>query len=981
MSRFSKRCETQVDRRPDPLVRRSTAASHATADTTLATMVPQNGQPSTGRPQHQPPGLPSFMAPNPTFDPSPYFNNLDPTQAAKQMAALTAASQARIANSRPTPLLNPSGTNSAPFLGGTNTPNYPAANYDPLPGSSAQHATFQMPSNLSTSNSSSFLDPMSQQATRAVSQANNTTLKQRQQGFLNGLANVMTTMGTPLPPTLTGVHTPSYDPNTSKWKSLEPSTEVGFLRLAGKDINLFMLWGSVFQSGGGHAVTANNGWGAVLAQFNLPEEIPQPFPNVGTISVAQTIVQLYMSMLLPFEQWYRSNIQDQQKKALASRQGGQQTPVDSLGHNRLPGGSQPGQMQRVPSGHSMTSMNLAPGLMPPVNGSSFPQPPTSLIPIQRPGSAAPNQGTLGASNSISGSLLLDGQVNGLTSDADVLDQEMQGIKRKMEYEEREGKRARQKTGSEPPAESTPSAVSTAVDRSSATTSSTAPQALSAMPAPPRPRQQPSRRKIEYVPLAREVETYGGRDLKLLETELGNLPQRRPIRDINDWGTVDIEALTMSIRSRLSTELSYALTTFTLLSTMRGQTPGSGFPVFQSPDLFDEVLDLLEEQAFGDAQDTVVDLLHADSPIVTHRELMNLVYESQSQPFAGLSHHQGSKASNLGPRQRPGNIILAILNIIRNLSTIPDNLEFISRHPRLIDLMLRLCAVTHGEDGTPTPTSSALSLGDLVHVRKDILYTLTNIAGGIHLSTSSSHITLRMAIRAFHLISSYLIDPIEAISPLACVQLTGIPLNGSLKPPVLADVALDVFSRLSQADSNRQIFSKSITQASLLRLFHALVHRLPVVDADFQLMTRDVWLSYLEKTIMAIYSIAFLAPPAVKQKLKADRALGFKTVMLRMVQKFLMTHDSRAWFVVCTRRAVEAMKVLDDAEDCFDTSKSAVPTMSFGMGYGEVGDSSSDRGTGLLGGHRDVTWEMLMLREVQLDEVLFGELESLSRVEC
>lgn len=198
------------------------------------------------------------MAPNPAFDPSPYFN-MDPTQAAKQMAALSAASQARIANSRPTPLLNPpGGTNSAPFLGGINPSNYPAANYDPSSGSSAAHATFQMPNShplASSSNPASFLDPSMAHQAAAPRQVNNaTTLKQRERGFLTGLANVMATRGTPLPPALTGVPAPNYDPNTSMWKSIEPSSEIGYFRLAGKDVNLFKLWGSVFQSGGGNAV-------------------------------------------------------------------------------------------------------------------------------------------------------------------------------------------------------------------------------------------------------------------------------------------------------------------------------------------------------------------------------------------------------------------------------------------------------------------------------------------------------------------------------------------------------------------------------------------------------------------------------------------------------------------------------------------------------------------------------------------------------
>jgi hypothetical protein len=94
------------------------------------------------------------------------------------------------------------------------------------------------------------------------------------------------------------------------------------------------------------------------------------------------------------------------------------------------------------------------------------------------------------------------------------------------------------------------------------------QAPTTAPAPPQPRQQPSRRKIKYVPLAREVETFGGQDLKFIEAEKANLPQQQPLRDINEWGNVDTEALTMSICSRLSTELLYALTTFMLLSTMQ-----------------------------------------------------------------------------------------------------------------------------------------------------------------------------------------------------------------------------------------------------------------------------------------------------------------------------------------------------------------------------------------------------------------------------
>jgi SWI/SNF chromatin-remodeling complex subunit SWI1 len=86
-----------------------------------------------------------------------------------------------------------------------------------------------------------------------------TPLKQRQQGFLAGLSNVMAKRNAPLPPALTGIAAPNYDPNNSPWKIIEPSpTETGAFRLAGKDVNLFKLWGVVFQAGGGTLVRGIN---------------------------------------------------------------------------------------------------------------------------------------------------------------------------------------------------------------------------------------------------------------------------------------------------------------------------------------------------------------------------------------------------------------------------------------------------------------------------------------------------------------------------------------------------------------------------------------------------------------------------------------------------------------------------------------------------------------------------------------------------
>ena len=112
-----------------------------------------------------------------------------------------------------------------------------------------------------------------------------------------------------------------------------------------------------------------------------------------------------------------------------------------------------------------------------------------------------------------------------------------------------------------------------------------------------------RRKIEYIPFSSEIETAGGRNVHEIQSEILRLSRGQPLRDIHEWGKVYVDSLTMSIRSRISTELSYGLTTLILLSTMRSAAPDTGFLVGQREELLEEVLDLLEELAFSEEADT------------------------------------------------------------------------------------------------------------------------------------------------------------------------------------------------------------------------------------------------------------------------------------------------------------------------------------------------------------------------------------------
>lgn len=501
------------------------------------------------------------------------------------------------------------------------------------------------------------------------------------------------------------------------------------------------------------------------------------------------------------------------------------------------------------------------------------------------------------------------------------------------------------------------------------------------------RVQPYRRKIEYVPLAREVDTAGGRDVSQIQTEIARLSRGRLLRDITEWGRVHIDALMMSLRSRISSELSYALTTFGLLTTMRGPTPESGFPISQCGELLDEVLDLLEEAAFNGVEDTDTGNPDPDVKIVTNRQLVSYAQDDMSGPFVPPKKRPGDQdPTSAGPVQRRADIIRMVLIILRNLSAVGDNVAYMGQHPMVSHLLLRLTCVHTDVDGTPRAASPNLSLPDLIAVRKEVLMTFANLAGAVRLSSSSTPTADqdRRARQVFELVSSYLVDPTDAISPVNWIVQSGGLTTPHVRPPLLADAALEVFSRLSQPDANRQVISSTVPKGWIWKLFESLIHRLPTTDTDYTLMYReDPWMAYMEKLALGLYSLAYLMSPDLKKRTIADRQLAFTKVTFSVVKKFMsggaqMT-DCRLKFYYCCRRLIETMKLVDEGGDSFDSSQPSVPPLSFGVGYGEVGDKRIEKGFGVWGGYRDdVLWHIMMQRE--LDDIMFTELESLARVD-
>lgn len=417
----------------------------------------------------------------------------------------------------------------------------------------------------------------------------------------------------------------------------------------------------------------------------------------------------------------------------------------------------------------------------------------------------------------------------------------------------------------------------------------------------------------------------------------------------------------------------------MLTVSRGSA--TGFPIAQAPDLLEEVLDLIEDVAFDGEEDSDADFSEK-SPIITNTKLVSSLVDEGSLPFANLKPRQGEKPRGVGPGHRPGDIILAATNILRNLSIPAENHEFLGKHPRYLNVLLRAGSLKPSSSRSlPEAFAHVLSLNDLLTVRKDIVYIMLNISPHVRLpsNTTPSPQSKRIARRAFSLLASYFIDSDDAVGPFQTMLSVAPPTQyGVPPPPALLSTALECFARFCQPDDNRKIISYTVPQERLWSTYEALVHRLPSSDNDFGVLNNEPWLAYIERVMHALYSLSFLAPPKLKNRIKTCRKLRFHKVLLRFIKKLLADNSRRPWYLIVVKRAVETTKLIDACEDSFDTSHSSMPTLTFGMGWGEHGETRVEKGHGLWSGYQeDITWQIMTIGEV--DPTMFSDLASLVRV--
>lgn len=247
--------------------------------------------------------------------------------------------------------------------------------------------------------------------------------------------------------------------------------------------------------------------------------------------------------------------------------------------------------------------------------------------------------------------------------------------------------------------------------------------------------------VTYMPKTRNVETYGGVDLKYFDkfdikpliphsSELGKcyFGQWRCRAD-EIAGNVDIHALIMSLKSGLKMEVTNALNIMSVVTAQQMMPLTLSF----CEDLVDVLLDYLEADILrtGTGYD---DHEEAPSPRkkrstrhteddYTYSELFDMSLDEMKSLIPTLEDTTSDLWLSLRERS------LCIFNILRNLSFMPDNMEYLAKHGRFVDIMARIVVTLN--ESSDVFENDAWFVGvrrmDTLDFRKSVLIILSNIS--------------------------------------------------------------------------------------------------------------------------------------------------------------------------------------------------------------------------------------------------------------
>lgn len=401
--------------------------------------------------------------------------------------------------------------------------------------------------------------------------------------------------------------------------------------VGGRPIHLMQLYAMVMKQGGSKKVTNMNLWPTIASAMQFP---PIQYP-----SAAQEIQDHYQSNLVAWEAAYFAT---QQRQRMMSdqmynmqQQQSQRGPVLGL----------PPQVSSVKQLNSQTHEQLSQQYM----RLQQQTPPDQQTPLKDMTTmhSAPRQPTM------NGFLTPQQQMHGRQQNA--LAMQRQNMSRPPEVTP---PHLRQKNLS------TPSSASSGRKDARAPREKVRTARGQSQPNP-MPRKEPI--KPHYVPATREILTHGGMNIEALQNLISEVQSLKPdVPTVQELGVIDINALTMSLRSGLHAEVRLALDTLIALSVEHRFQ----LSLAECEDLVETLVDCAEDQvellAENAAEVSDVMLISPYEEVVRgcraeHETLQDL------PKFGTLEHNLDHAADRL----------ICVTTIIRNLSFFEANHAFLA----------------------------------------------------------------------------------------------------------------------------------------------------------------------------------------------------------------------------------------------------------------------------------------------------------------
>jgi hypothetical protein len=398
-------------------------------------------------------------------------------------------------------------------------------------------------------------------------------------------------------------------------------------------------------------------------------------------------------------------------------------------------------------------------------------------------------------------------------------------------------------------------------------------------------------QVTYIPKTRNVETYGGVDLKYFD----KFEIKPPVPHLGELGTIDIQALILSLKSGMKMEMTNALNIITILTVQpqQQQQPPS-LPLINCDDLLDILLDFLEMDILGTANrfahDTPVN--NSKDQMVTdlsYTDLFDMSLDEMKSLIPKLEHSTSDTWLSLRER------CLCVFNILRNLSFMNENVEYLANHKRFIELMTSIVDSTtrvSNVEGSDTTGKETWFVGvrrmDTLDFRKSILMIFSNIS--IYLTLPLQSMTVFT-----QLIHDFLVHGPDTYYSL---------------------LAIETWTKLTVNHDNRQVLHSLLVKSTdMYGLLETIWTELTaVIRRDFfsnegrvmHAMTSNQ-LAILELTVIGLYNIiAIVESEIVKQQL----AQSNKSVAMMILRLCITLAESgNPQFSLVTKRGMELIRSL------------------------------------------------------------------------